>query len=285
MNRIAFFFSFASLTILAACNTGPTAEELQQKQDSLLQVQQDSLLDLFKGELEAISAKVNEVGASNGLFNVDTTEGKVLSKEAIIKQVESLDGLLSKNQQQLNNLYNRMKASKIKNEELENMMKGMQQRIAEREGKVDELMAMLANKDVQIEQILERVDSMRMTNVELAEEVVKMDEAMHEAFYVIGESKSLKEKGIITKEGGLLGLGGTKKLDVSQLDTSLFKMIDQRETKSFPLYAKKAKLITDHPEHSYEIVLDDEGQPTTLEIKDRKSFWAATNYLVVEVSN
>lgn len=276
----------AGLFFIASC-TDPGAQKEQQKQqqDSLLQVQQDSLLDLFKGELEAIQGKVSEVSATHGLFDVDTSEGHVLSKSVIIDQVEALDELLNTNQKQLNDLYKRMRDSKIKNEELENMVKSMQDRIAKRESQVDELMTMLADKDMKIEQILGRVDSMRVTNIELTQELITMDEDMHEVYYVIGESKELKEKGITTKEGGLLGIGSTKKLDVSQLDHGLFKVADQRDLTSVPLFSKKAKLITNHPEGSYEFKMDSQNTVESLEIIDRNRFWTATDYLVVEVSN
>lgn len=275
----------ALLTLNTACNNKENAEAEKQRQDSLLQAQEDSLLEVFRGELEVIATKVNEVGAGSGLFEIDTTEGMVLSKEVIIDRVESLDALLQNNQKRLNDLSAMMRESKVRNTELENMLKNMQERIAERESQIDDLMKMLADKDVQIEEIKVRVDSMRVANIELTEEVIKMDEQMHEVYYAIGDGKELREKGIITKEGSVLGLGGAKKLDVSKLDHSLFKMVDQRDLNSIPLFSKKAQLITSHPQGSYEFKLDANGGVETLEITDKNKFWTATDYLVIEVMN
>jgi len=279
---LSLIFSF----IVVSCGN-PEAERAKQKakEDSLLQVQQDSLLDVFRGELEAISDMVSDVSLRNGILNLDTTEGAVLSKEVIMKQVESLDQLLSKNQKQLNDLYARMRESKVKNKELENLIQNMQSRLAERESQIDQLMAMLADKDILIENIKYAVDSMRRNNISLTEDLIQMDEEMHLVYYVLGENKELKEKGIITKEGGILGIGGTKRLDASQLDTSLFTVVDQRELESIPVYSKKAKVITNHPEASYEWIEDSEGQIESLKIKDRKAFWGVSDYLVIEVDN
>lgn len=286
MKRILYTLVTVAIFATSSCTNPEAAKEEEKRlQDSVLQAQQDSLLDMFKLELEAIQGKVSEVSASHGLFDMDTSEGQVLSKEVIITQVESLNDLLNANQKQLNDLYKRMRDSKVKNDELESMVKNMQERIGQRESQIDDLMRMLADKDVQIEQIIGRVDSMRVTNIELTQEIVTMDEDMHEVYYAIGESKELKEKGIITKEGGLLGLGATKKLDVSQLDETLFKKVDKRDLESVPLFSKKAKLITNHPEGSYAFKTDSEGKVESLEIKDKKRFWTATDYLVVEVSN
>jgi hypothetical protein len=286
MKIYSFLIAIVALSLVTSCNNdAEMAEKAKLQQDSLLQVQQDSLLDLFRGELQAIATKVSEVNASQGIFSADTGEGTVLSKDVIIGQLEALNQMLNSNQKQLSDVYKRMKDSKVKNEDLENMIKSMQSKMAEREGQIAELMKMLADKDIKIEEIVARVDSMRVTNINLAEKVIDMDESMHQVYYVVGEAKELKEKGIISKEGGLLGLGSTKKLDVSKLDVSLFKLVDQRELQSIPLYSKKAKLITNHPEGSYTLKTDSEGKVESLDITDRKRFWTATDYLVVEVSN
>jgi len=285
--RIISFIAIISILSVAmvSCNQEQEKAESQQKQDSLLQAQQDSLLDVFKGELELIQQTVKQVNSNNGIFTLDTSENAVLSKESIINQVENLDKLLETNQKQLSDLYQRMRDSKVKNDELEKMLSTMQETLASRETQINELMTMLANKDIKIDQILNRVDSMRISNIELTEEVIKMDEEMHIVHYVVGEAKELKENGIITKEGGLLGLGASKKLDVSQLDISQFTESDQRDLVSIPLYSKKAKLITNHPESSYTFVLDSDGKVESLSIVNRKSFWAATDFLVIEVDN
>jgi len=285
--RIISFIAIISILSVAmvSCNQEQEKAESQQKQDSLLQAQQDSLLDVFKDELELIQQTIKQVNSNNGIFTLDTSENAVLSKESIINQVENLDKLLETNQKQLSDLYQRMRDSKVKNDELEKMLSTMQETLASRETQINELMTMLANKDIKIDQILNRVDSMRISNIELTEEVIKMDEEMHIVHYVVGEAKELKENGIITKEGGLLGLGASKKLDVSQLDISQFTESDQRDLVSIPLYSKKAKLITNHPESSYTFVLDSDGKVESLSIVNRKSFWAATDFLVIEVDN
>lgn len=284
MRLISFVISLGLMA--ASCtNTQSDSEAQKAKQDSLLQAQQDSLLSLFKSELEEISKRVNDVSIRNGLFFKDSLEGNVLSKQSIIDNVESLDQLLSSNQEKLNDINERMRKNNIKNSELEKLISSMQNRINERESEIAKLMKMLEDKDVLIEEIKLSLDSMRKNTINLTEDMIAMDEELHVVYYVIGESKELKDRGIITKDGGLLGIGGSKKLDVSQLNASEFTEVDQRDLESVPLYSKKANLITNHPENSYEFIMADDGTIETLKITDRKRFWAATDYLVVEVSN
>ena len=282
------FLSFLVLVaiVIASCGN-PEAEKAAQKAvtDSLMQVQQDSLLDVFRGELQDISQRISQVSVRNGLLAIDSNEGDVLSKDMILKRVESLDGLLSNNKAELNQLYERMRKSNVKNKQMEEMLQSMQARIAERESQIDKLMEMINDKDVVIGEIKATLDSMRRDNINLTEEVINMDEEMHTVHYIIGEQKELKEKGIITKEGGILGLGASKKLDVSKLDPTLFTDGDDRELLSIPLYSKKANLITNHPESSYEFIMDSDGNVESLKVIDRKAFWSVTDYLVVEVDN
>jgi len=283
--RLLSFLVLASI-VIASCGN-PEAERAAQKalSDSLLQVQQDSLLDVFRGELQDISQRISQVSVRNGLLAIDSSEGDVLSKEMILKRVESLDGLLANNKAELNQLYERMRKSNVKNKQMEEMLQSMQARIAERESQIEKLMAMINDKDVVITEIKATLDSMRIDNINLTEEVISMDEEMHTVHYIIGEQKELKEKGVITKEGGILGLGASKKLDVSKLDPTLFTEADNRELLSIPLYSKKAKLITNHPESSYELIMDSDGNVKSLKVNDRKAFWSVTDYLVVEVDN
>lgn len=285
--KTKLFIPLLALIIgLVSCGN-PEEEATKQKQlhDSILQVQEDSLMQVFKLELEDIASVVNEVGTRNGLFDLDSMEGTSLSKDDIIRKVQGLDQVLNANQKKLDNIYSKMKSNKVKNNELEKMIQAMQASIASRETEISDLMKMLQDKDIEIQDIKVRVDSMRKDNIMLTEEMLQMDEKMHEVHYVVGELKELKEKGIVTKEGGILGVGGTKKMDLSQLDDTQFTHIDERELTNIPLYSKKAKLITNHPDGSYEFKKNENDEIVSLEIKDRKKFWTASDYLVIEVSN
>ena len=136
------------IVLLASC-VNPEQEAAEKAlQDSILQAQEDSLLTMFKTELEAISSSVEEINLRNGIIEFDTTEGNVLSKETIIAKVENLDSYLAQNQSKLDDLYKKMRSSKLKNKELEKLVKSMQERIAERESQVDELMKMLGDRDM-----------------------------------------------------------------------------------------------------------------------------------------
>jgi hypothetical protein len=102
---------------------------------------------------------------------------------------------------------------------------------------------------------------------------------LNTAWYAVGTSKELRNNGVLTKEGGVIGLGGVNKLNTSDLAKGYFTRIDITSTTSIPVAAKKAKLATTHPEGSYRF----ENGATKLVITDPAAFWSISKYLVVEV--
>lgn len=76
--------------------------------------------------------------------------------------------------------------------------------------------------------------------------------ALHTAYYVIGESKELRDANLIDRKGGLLGMGKTAKLSPN-IDNSKFIRIDYTQTTSIEVNSNM-KIITVHPADSY--VLD-----------------------------
>ena len=122
--KTKFFISILALSacVISCGNPEEEAAKEKQLQDSILQVQEDSLMQAFKLELEDIASVVNEVGTRNGLFDLDSMEGASLSKDDIIRKVQGLDQVLNANQKKLDDIYSKMKSNKVKNNELEKMI-------------------------------------------------------------------------------------------------------------------------------------------------------------------
>ena len=107
---------------------------------------------------------------------------------------------------------------------------------------------------------------------------------MHKGFVAYGTYKDLKAKGLISKEGGFLGLGKKESL-IEDFDNKSFTQINITETTTIPVNSKTAKLITEHPKNSYELVRDKDNRIASIEIKDPAQFWKISKYAVVEIKN
>ena len=88
----------------------------------------------------------------------------------------------------------------------------------------------------------------------------------------------MKDQKIITKKF----LQKTKVLEDDDFNKNYFTQIDIRTDKEIKLYSKEAKLLTAHPEGTYELKKDDKGQ-LTLVITNPNKFWSVSRYLVIEV--
>ena len=100
-------------------------------------------------------------------------------------------------------------------------------------------------------------------------------------FYCVGTQKELRDNNILTKEGGVIGIGTVNKLNTADLNKDYFKEIDITKVTVIAVDAKKAKVITAHPAGSYELVGKDHVDNLT--IKDTAAFWSLSKYLVVVV--
>ena len=101
-------------------------------------------------------------------------------------------------------------------------------------------------------------------------------------FYVVGTKDELLEKGIISEEGGLLGLNRVHKLS-ADANATLFTTIDAVSEYIINFEAKEAKALTLHSEENYLFLGEQDNAITGIEINDYKAFWDKSDFLVIEI--
>ena len=166
-------------------------------------------------------------------------------------------------------------------------LKGAGFKIAEFEKMIARLTKSVEEKDVEINTLKDELvnlnislDSLSVVYAEQTEVVEQQAEALHTAFYCYGTFKELKTQGVVTKEGGFIGIGRTKKL-TDDFNKKYFTQIDITETTSIDLFSKKDKIITTHPSGSYK--LEGVDKVDKLLITNLEEFWSASKYLVIIV--
>ncbi len=215
--------------------------------------------------------------------NSSSTEISKDKKMLVLEDIKYINTLLEQNKKKIASLTaqlqksgNTMKVMQIKITELEATMK-------ENETEIAELKTSLVDREFAIEQLNEEMtvvlDTLASKNVKISTQTYEMNKA----FYVSGTFKELKAKGLLTKEGGFIGLGKTESLTGNFPDEA-FIQIDITISKSLAVNSKNAKLISEHPESSYEFLRDADKNIISLEIKDPALFWKVSKYAVVETS-
>ena len=148
------------------------------------------------------------------------------------------------------------------------------------------LQSALAARDIRIAELDAAVDTLKgqvtdLTRIqgEQSAIIASQDMALNEVRYVYANSNQLREHNIIS--GG--GLFSKTKVMEGDFDVDFFTTADQRTLTTIFLESKKAKILTKHPQESYELVKDAEGF-YTLNITNPGSFWSLSRYLVVEIN-
>jgi hypothetical protein len=123
-----------------------------------------------------------------------------------------------------------------------------------------------------------------MTNTinEKTKESSKKTNELNTAYYAIGTERELLKKGIITGEGGFIGIGKSMKMN-TDFSQNYFRKINIKVNTTIDINSKSAKLITVHPNNSYKIV-GTKKHVDSIEITNTKDFWAASKFLVILVS-
>lgn len=274
----------AGVIMMAACqNTGKSGDRMQQQIDSL-----QSIVDNKDSELNDIVTTMTEVQA--GIRRIAEAEGRVTvadgnlegasSKDIIRDNLEYINEAMLKNRELVAQLREKLNASRFKSDKLKGLVDGLQSQVEAQELRIQELEASLAEKDstilkqvVRIDSLSRNVASLEETNKEQSGTMARQEKALYSAWFVYGTKSELKEQGIL-KDGEVLKDG--------QFNKDYFTEVDIRQLKEIKTYSKSARLLTTHPEGSYSLAKDGNGQ-YELQIINPTRFWSVSKYLVMQV--
>ena len=216
-------------------------------------------------------------------INSSTKEVSGDKRQQVVEDIKYINTLLEQNKQKIASLNAQLNKRGGTIKVLESKIAELEASVKQSEAEITDLKATLVSKNFEIDQLNTKNTDLQNTIVKKDETINTQTYEMNKAFYVCGTFKQLKAKGLLTKEGGFIGLGKTKTLATSFSDSS-FKQIDLSVTKSIPVNSKSAKLISEHPANSYQFIRDKDKKVESIEIKDPALFWKISKYAVVEIT-
>lgn len=290
MKTIAFISGLSIL--LFSCNSKELEEQIAQLELERDEIktevnQRDASLERFMTSFTDIEKNLREIREREMNIELAREEGK-LSPEALgekIKEdVKAINELLQQNRNSISGLSRQVAAGKSENTKLNRLMGQLKaeltQQITERETQIDTLKGQLLAQEVRIEELNTNLVALKGVNFEQDSLIDHQTASLNTAYFVMGTTKQLEEEEVIDREGGLLGLGRTKKLR-DNFAADRFDKIDIREQRTFPVQANKLELVTPHPSHAYTIEHNEETETYQLVIADPESFWESSKYLVM----
>jgi len=291
MKRIAFLLLIPVMMMTMSCNKQKAEiERLKAKNDSLLAVgfAKDTTVMSYVRAFNEIQTNLDSIKQKESIISQSTKGGTELqanAKDQVTSDINAIYQLLQKNRQMVANLKAKLKKSDVRIVELEKMVETLNKQLESKDLEISDLKDQLGKLNIKVEGLTSQVNNLNQSVDNLSAENKAKQQAINEktaalnaAYYVIGTTKELKEKKIISKEGGFLGLGKNKTLK-SDFDKTYFTKVDITNFKGIPIFKKKATLLTTHPAGSYRIAGNKSAD--SLVIKNYAEFWSASKYLVI----
>jgi hypothetical protein len=245
----------------------------------------DSSLGEWVTTFGEIEKNIQLIKEKEHIISTNSSTGELSrnNKQQILDDIKYINTLIEQNKKKIASLNSQLNKSGGTIKGLQNTIAGLEASVKQSEGDIADLKATLLTKKFEIEQLNTEKTELQSSNAQKDEKINAQTFEMNKAFVACGTYKELKAKGLLTKEGGFIGLGKTKTLAASFRDSS-FRQIDITVTKSIPVNSKSAKLISDHPVSSYQFIRDKNKKIESIEITDPAQFWKISKYAVVETS-
>ncbi len=281
-----------SATMLVSCGQNSAEYKKLKAENDSLRVENTKSADELNemlSMLNEIETDLQSIRDAENYLNIEQRTGGELDqtrREKIRQNMRLIRETLKRNKEQISELEKKLEKSGIQSAALKKTIQRLSAELDEKNLTIAELQKDLEKKNVRIQELDEQVaelnedvEELSTTTEAQSETISKQDKALHTAYYCFGTTKELKAQRILS--GG--GLFSKSKALRDDFNKDYFISIDIREVKEIPLFAKKAKIKSNHPEGSYEFVKDADGN-LSLKINDENAFWSLGRYLVIEVN-
>lgn len=286
MKKLILFGLALSFTV--ACNQDIKEENarLKSELDSIQRIKsdQDSTIGDFAETFNQVQANLSAIREKEEAIQAAKEaglEGQQGNREQVLADIEAINALIEDNKKQLQGLQSKLAKSEGQGRKYLAMIENLRKQITAKDEQISVLKKDLANLNFKMDQLNSKVGLLTEASEAQKKLILDQREELNAAYYTIGDYKSLKEAGVVDKEGGFIGIGRTKTI-AEDFNKSYFTRIDIRETKVLPIDPpqKEVKLLSNHPSESYRLTYEGE-MVNSIEIHNPKGFWQNSKYLVI----
>ena len=268
--------------LLCSCDFETSAyKNLRLQKDSIQALQLNQL-----AELEEYIDLINDVDSGFDLIresqniltfaSYDDENPSENMRQKVADNMYMISNLLAENQSKIAELEEKLQNSDVKSTKLRRMVNKLTADLKKKNTEIAQLREVLVSKDYQIDSLLvvyrmaQDRESKLLAKTSEQDSIMAMQDAqLHRAYFFIGNRRALRENDIKVKDRD------------SGYRTELFTPVDVRVFDRLETSAKSAKILTKHPETSYEWqVLEDKTK--VLVIKNAADFWSVSRHLIVQ---
>lgn len=285
---------------LASCSSGEKEKVIEEQTVSIKEMQseiasRDSAFNEVLNMLSQVEDQVATIVEKENLIANAQSGDNANNKDKLLKELALIDNLVAQSNQTIDDLKGKLRNTDLKLTGFQKRINQLTDDLEQRSTMIADLRSEVLRKDEQINMIAGRYDSIQVITATQVREINTKDQEielltsvnddLNTVHYAVGSFKDLKERGLVSKEGGFLWIGRSIDLNESA-DSKEYIEIDIREFSKLPIEANKVELVTEHPADSYVIVQDEnEANIKYLEITDPKKFWQVSKYLVISTKS
>lgn len=262
-------------------------EQLNASKDSIQMIvdsSNDVILD-YVGSMNEIQQNLDSIKRIQNLVNLSlsdsNSENQKTEKEKILSDIALIHNLLNQNKKLVEMLRNKLKTSNLKSDELAQMIQSYAQRIEAKDAEISLLNNEVGMLKINISSLNQKIDSFSVESIQKSNLIEQKENELNSVYYCFGSKDELIENNVIEKSGGFLGWGKTLNVK-SDFNQDYFVRQDQRTTSEILLMVKEARLLTFHPDSSYQFEMNDKIIQKIV-ITDPADFWKVSKYLIILV--
>lgn len=248
----------------------------------------DSIVNDMEGTFAEIESNMSFIREKRSQIATMQTEGGKNKKQLIAEDVKLMNTMLEESSKKIADLEAKLRKSGMNIKSYEKRLQALNETIEAQNTEIAELKKTIENKDASLAEYSTKVNTLNSNIQQQADTInykqkviIDKTDKLNTAHFALGTFKKLKEEGIVSREGSVLGIGGGKAVQ-GNFDSKYFTDVDIRQTKTIPLNVKKAVVISEHPSSSYKLV-EENGQIAYLQIEDPAEFWRISKYAVIQV--
>jgi chromosome segregation ATPase len=286
--KIAIALFLSSSLVLTGCLGSSKKSEVEKLKQENLELKRERAeahanMHELTSTINFIQANLDTIKQHEQIISTiarSDIENQPSAKDQIANDISSIYNKLIANRRKLTKLNNQIKNNGNQNNDLKQLVERLNKQMDEKIIEIEHLRNQLERMQGKITSLKGLVDTLNSLRRQQEAIIAYQQEEMNTVFYAYGTQKELREANVITKEGGVLGMGKARKLK-DDLNKDYFTEVNKYKLKSITLNAKKVRIVTPHPEGSYK--LHGEKPVDSIEIVDPVKFWSNSQFLVIEI--
>ena len=276
-----------------ACK-GDQTEALQSQVDSLTATieQNNQELEFYQSCLFLVSDGLDSIArADKNLMTMASSREKTITRESIKQDLAAYADLLTRQRERINQLEAQMGEGGKERERMKGLVSILSKQVEEKDAIIQKLQKKVETQNFNVALLQDEINmlyskiatlkdekkALENENKSQAEALTVAQEMLNEGYYIIGSSSELKKLGVLSSR-----FLGKSKVNVDQIDESIFTKIDTRDFLQLTIPSKKVTIKSQHPSTSYKLTTDKKSGTTTLDIVDELDFWSITRFLIIQ---